>query len=131
MIRPPPRSTRTDPLVPYTTLFRSDDPCHLGQAATGEHGHHPVDALAGERLRDLLVHLHREIASRLDDSTSSPMPIHSAMSATLNTGHHCRSTKSPTCPPRTPAQARQNRSPRCTGGPPQQTPTPGPHPPPP
>src|SRR3546814_19609219 len=23
MIRPPPRSTRTDPLVPYTTLFRS------------------------------------------------------------------------------------------------------------
>src|SRR3546814_16214139 len=24
MIRPPPRSTRTDTLVPYTTLFRSD-----------------------------------------------------------------------------------------------------------
>src|SRR3546814_15750805 len=23
MIRPPPRSTRTDPLFPYTTLFRS------------------------------------------------------------------------------------------------------------
>src|SRR3546814_9892319 len=25
MIRPPPRSTRTDTLFPYTTLFRSDD----------------------------------------------------------------------------------------------------------
>src|SRR3546814_10965350 len=27
MIRRPPRSTRTDTLVPYTTLFRSDDEC--------------------------------------------------------------------------------------------------------
>src|SRR3546814_2287686 len=26
MIRPPPRSTRTDTLFPYTTLFRSDPP---------------------------------------------------------------------------------------------------------
>src|SRR3546814_11484984 len=26
MIRPPPRSTRTDTLVPYTTLFRSFEP---------------------------------------------------------------------------------------------------------
>src|SRR3546814_5772359 len=25
MVRPPPRSTRTDTLFPYTTLFRSDD----------------------------------------------------------------------------------------------------------
>src|SRR3546814_3202471 len=32
MIRPPPRSTRTDTLVPYTTLFRSD---HLMPAAGG------------------------------------------------------------------------------------------------
>src|SRR3546814_7159862 len=28
MIRRPPRSTRTDTLVPYTTLFRSDDDAH-------------------------------------------------------------------------------------------------------
>src|SRR3546814_2220625 len=26
MIRRPPRSTRTDPLLPYTALFRSDEP---------------------------------------------------------------------------------------------------------
>src|SRR3546814_8744543 len=34
MIRPPPRSTRTDTLFPYTTLFRSEDDAwpelHLG-----------------------------------------------------------------------------------------------------
>src|SRR3546814_757219 len=33
MIRRPPRSTRTDTLFPYTTLFRSDD---LGRAHEGE-----------------------------------------------------------------------------------------------
>src|SRR3546814_3713116 len=31
MIRRPPRSTRTDTLFPYTTLFRSRDPDLLGQ----------------------------------------------------------------------------------------------------
>src|SRR3546814_11804365 len=30
MIRRPPRSTRTDTLFPYTTLFRSHLPAHLG-----------------------------------------------------------------------------------------------------
>src|SRR3546814_16309956 len=46
MIRRPPRSTRTDTLFPYTTLFRS---AHhpLGQQATGER-HAP--ALAFQRL---------------------------------------------------------------------------------
>src|SRR3546814_13063011 len=29
MIRRPPRSTRTDTLFPYTTLFRSDAPIHF------------------------------------------------------------------------------------------------------
>src|SRR3546814_3741348 len=33
MIRRPPRSTRTDTLFPYTTLFRSDDPGRLDSAA--------------------------------------------------------------------------------------------------
>src|SRR3546814_15094661 len=38
MIRRPPRSTRTDTLFPYTTLFRSDEApcvpaCHPGRAA--------------------------------------------------------------------------------------------------
>src|SRR3546814_2103899 len=36
MIRRPPRSTRTDTLFPYTTLFRS----RHGPRAPGERGHH-------------------------------------------------------------------------------------------
>src|SRR3546814_2624069 len=35
MIRRPPRSTRTDPLFPYTTLFRSSAAC-FGQEARQE-----------------------------------------------------------------------------------------------
>src|SRR3546814_5189374 len=31
MIRRPPRSTRTDTLFPYTTLFRSAEPAHHGE----------------------------------------------------------------------------------------------------
>src|SRR3546814_5553010 len=33
MISRPPRSTRTDTLFPYTTLFRSDDPRMAGELA--------------------------------------------------------------------------------------------------
>src|SRR3546814_9418063 len=35
MIRRPPRSTRTDPLFPYTTLFRSGPLIRSGAIATG------------------------------------------------------------------------------------------------
>src|SRR3546814_5823550 len=38
MIRRPPRSTRTDTLFPYTTLFRSDPPPRGGD---GRRHHHP------------------------------------------------------------------------------------------
>src|SRR3546814_4110225 len=38
MIRRPPRSTRTDTLVPYTTLFRSDVIRRAAMPATGLHG---------------------------------------------------------------------------------------------
>src|SRR3546814_3596653 len=37
MIRRPPRSTRTDTLFPYTTLFRSADHHHAQRRATPEH----------------------------------------------------------------------------------------------
>src|SRR3546814_20500743 len=45
MIRRPPRSTRTDTLFPYTTLFRSDvdlrgQGAHEGIGPTAEVGHH-------------------------------------------------------------------------------------------
>src|SRR3546814_19353927 len=35
MIRLPPRSTRTDTLFPYTTLFRSSIICHFLQSGSG------------------------------------------------------------------------------------------------
>src|SRR3546814_18217306 len=37
MIRRPPRSTRTDTLFPYTTLFRSDGPLFAERARGAEH----------------------------------------------------------------------------------------------
>src|SRR3546814_3734233 len=48
MIRRPPRSTRTDTLFPYTTLFRSDRPERRAEAAdqaVGEavHAEHDVE----------------------------------------------------------------------------------------
>src|SRR3546814_16984323 len=45
MIRRPPRSTRTDTLFPYTTLFRSDRCASLGQVARGKPWR-AMDALA-------------------------------------------------------------------------------------
>src|SRR3546814_16128329 len=48
MIRRPPRSTRTDPLLPYTTLFRSFD----GGSDTGIiRSHERRDAIALRRCR--------------------------------------------------------------------------------
>src|SRR3546814_1882571 len=45
MIRRPPRSTRTDTLFPYTTLFRSDEAVQVLEA--GEHDRHAVAHHAG------------------------------------------------------------------------------------
>src|SRR3546814_8402882 len=39
MIRRPPRSTRTDTLFPYTTLFRSPAPATAAPGAGGGDGH--------------------------------------------------------------------------------------------
>src|SRR3546814_6306007 len=62
MIRRPPRSTRTDTLFPYTTLFRSE---HLGgdhnRLAGAPRGTHDALLHAGHRLQR---HLDAEIAAR-------------------------------------------------------------------
>src|SRR3546814_9738054 len=52
MIRRPPRSTRTDTLFPYTTLFRSREP--VEDAAVGQHRLDPRDQ-----------HAHRPVAQHL------------------------------------------------------------------
>src|SRR3546814_1506625 len=46
MIRRPPRSTRTDTLFPYTTLFRSVGGCHWESFAHGGRRATGIDALA-------------------------------------------------------------------------------------
>src|SRR3546814_3209448 len=57
MIRRPPRSTRTDTLFPYTTLFRSDDhdlsPRYAANASNDSRaGHFAVIHAAGGELAD-------------------------------------------------------------------------------
>src|SRR3546814_7899176 len=56
MIRRPPRSTRTDTLFPYTTLFRAGEPCphrvperRDQRRDDQEHHHHPLPAEAPRR----------------------------------------------------------------------------------
>src|SRR3546814_10626067 len=56
MIRRPPRSTRTDPLFPYTTLFRS---VGIGQRAT------PIVLLADARA--VAVEVERPAMERADE----------------------------------------------------------------
>src|SRR3546814_3201899 len=53
MIRRPPRSTRTDTLFPYTTLFRSEAGLHLVGVTLGR-------GTVGLRLTLYLVHLGRQ-----------------------------------------------------------------------
>src|SRR3546814_7173729 len=89
MLRRPPRSTRTDTLVPYTTLFRSDRSLFstagshgfLGMAVPEEHGGGGVDDFrynqviieevqaAGAGGAGLGITLHNDI-SRSEEHTS-------------------------------------------------------------
>src|SRR3546814_3491465 len=48
MIRRPPRSTRTDTLFPYTTLFRSQRGFATGAPAPSRHGTAVASLLIGE-----------------------------------------------------------------------------------
>src|SRR3546814_5139588 len=51
MIRRPPRSTRTDTLFPYTTLFRSQHPALVAGVATAPEQAPPLQALQQRRQR--------------------------------------------------------------------------------
>src|SRR3546814_7595796 len=67
MIRRPPRSTRTDTLFPYTTLFRSLDRVDRDQRRRGDRLSvqrylHRADLLAlGDRRDQGLRHVHRRL----------------------------------------------------------------------
>src|SRR3546814_3745416 len=69
MYRRPPRSTRTDPLCPYTTLFRSGLPAALGDTRDHRGRDLDIEPAAGEvveeqqrlrRLHDQIVDAHRD-----------------------------------------------------------------------
>src|SRR3546814_13336854 len=60
MIRRPPRSTRTDTLFPYTTLFRSDAADHQADHRDRAH-HHLEDALGLLVLAEQLLRHHQLI----------------------------------------------------------------------
>src|SRR3546814_12084426 len=73
MIRRPPRSTRTDTLFPYTTLFLADSICQrVDSMAVGEH-----DQAWSEEVQEKIVSLfsHRlqstaELRAKLEDANS-------------------------------------------------------------
>src|SRR3546814_8248990 len=66
MIRPPPRSTRTDTLFPYTTLFRSGLDLHCAAAAyaLGRQPHAFRAAVAGDDAAALTAGLQDIAAGR-------------------------------------------------------------------
>src|SRR3546814_14221055 len=53
MIRRPPRSTRTDTLFPYTTLFRSDDHADVDRDVEDLERHRAADIVGLVELADL------------------------------------------------------------------------------
>src|SRR3546814_5019023 len=70
MIRRPPRSTRTDTLFPYTTLFRSRHPAARGEGSELRNQRHPVLVLHCEPRRRRLVHDDRGCEVRSEEHTS-------------------------------------------------------------
>src|SRR3546814_20394573 len=75
MIRRPPRSTRTDTLFPYTTLFRSDDFDH------GQYRVYPADPVGVDRPRAATSGLRRDGHGKIPDAAiprGGPLPARSA-----------------------------------------------------
>src|SRR3546814_7457293 len=93
MIRRPPRSTRTDTLVPYTTLFRSP-----ARAAAGDSGRH---FRRGGRRRGWIGGA--EAACRVQPSADGAWPIRVGCS-------HSRLPKLGSRVPPTPAYCKKTRS---------------------
>src|SRR3546814_14715359 len=85
MIRRPPRSTRTDTLFPYTTLFRSLQPVNTKIVEAGQldppvvHGANAAQHLAFRKVQDSLALLQKlprfvfwEVARRVADHRCNP-----------------------------------------------------------
>src|SRR3546814_8499367 len=73
MIRRPPRSTRTDTLLPYTTLFRSGE-LEFPQHAGGQIGVDRQQEIAGKRnQRDIHRHERTEADASQDQKRREPL----------------------------------------------------------
>src|SRR3546814_11369267 len=70
MIRRPPRSTRTDTLFPYTTLFRSDNAAHSFQTRPHLQPRRLAVPDPGQRRRDGPALLRSPPAHRSEEHTS-------------------------------------------------------------
>src|SRR3546814_2119176 len=81
MIRRPPRSTRTDTLFPYTTLFRSAEPnynyalhctgCHTAEGVSPELGRiPPLKGVVGHLVRTKEARLYFANVPRSEEHTS-------------------------------------------------------------
>src|SRR3546814_6874744 len=77
MIRRPPRSTRTDTLFPYTTLFRSDGLAVTLGAAGEEAEADPVTerGRVGDRGDEALIVRRRRGGALRDEMRASPKPL--------------------------------------------------------
>src|SRR3546814_15018421 len=103
MIRRPPRSTRTDTLFPYTTLFRSSTQAALEakieiRGVDPDHDIRPVDTEtlkqhtaqaqdARQRWNDLGNAHHRQRVDRGDRPTTSRFHLRDRKSTRLNSSH--------------------------------------------
>src|SRR3546814_1632407 len=84
MIRPPPRSTRTDTLFPYTTLFRSGFSPALAEAERGLKRFmydrlyfHPDQIAAAEKARNVVARLfvaYSQDSSLMPDEWQADLP---------------------------------------------------------
>src|SRR3546814_5066454 len=76
MIRRPPRSTRTDTLFPYTTLFRSPGAHRCGAAHRGGAAARVSVASLQQRFGDLRpFRLQTALAVRSEEHTSEPQSL--------------------------------------------------------
>src|SRR3546814_6997154 len=102
MIRRPPRSTRTDTLFPYTTLFRSPEQ-RLGDAQRRGHCHagralfHPTTQFLGSAGRDVDQNVGIEQETRLihDGAAFLPDRVHGAPSASARPASSLGATHRP------------------------------------
>src|SRR3546814_12925313 len=73
MIRRPPRSTRTDTLFPYTTLFRSAKPQELNQAINDVRKGRKADTASAEDQYDALKKYTRDLTQAVVDGKLDPV----------------------------------------------------------